>query len=292
MVAVILGIMKWVGIAVLILLSVLLLLVLCILFLPLVYKIRIRGGKQWEISGSASWMFHLLHISFGGDKERRYCFRIAGIPIGGNSKKKSNAGKQADKKRKPGSQKEEKQDKSQKTEKKAVSEAAPKLETKEKKLRDSDRKVPTVKKPTGEEKKEKKKRKSRILAKWKRKVENFILSIRSIFVKIKTVDSETLELLRLLVVNAGGLLRYILPRRIKGWLRIGTADPAMTGQILGGISILFALTGRSAEVFPEFEEEIFECDLLLKGRLQGFMILLFILRTHPLRQMKRFGADR
>lgn len=290
MVAVILGIMKWVGIAVLILLSVLLLLVLCILFLPLVYKIRIRGGKQWEISGSASWMFHLLHISFGGDKERRYCFRIAGIPLGGNTRKKSGAGKQrADKKRKPGSRKEEKQDKLQKTEKNAGPEAAPKLETKEKKLRDSDRNVKTVEKSTGEEKK---KRKSRILAKWKRKIENFILSIRSIFVKIKTVDSETLELLRLLAVNAGGLLRYILPRRIKGWLRIGMADPAMTGQILGGISILFALTGRSADVFPEFEEEIFECDLLLKGRLQGFMILLFILRTHPLRQMERFGADR
>ncbi|MCR5154875.1 MAG: DUF2953 domain-containing protein, partial [Lachnospiraceae bacterium] len=61
--------------------------------------------------------------------------------------------------------------------------------------------------------------------------------------------------------KVGRLLKYLLPRKIKGYVRFGTGDPATTGKILGAVSAVYAKTGPVFKLEPEFDKKIFECDI-------------------------------
>lgn len=63
------------------------------------------------------------------------------------------------------------------------------------------------------------------------------------------------------------LLSKLLPKRVWGDLHFGTDDPALTGEILGGISIFYPLFMDNVKVVPDFQESVLEGELYLKGRI-------------------------
>lgn len=73
------------------------------------------------------------------------------------------------------------------------------------------------------------------------------------------------------------LFGHILPRKWKGFVRFGMSNPANTGKILGVISVIYGLTGALPEIYPEFEQEILEVDLMVKGRIRiSYLLRLFL----------------
>jgi len=73
------------------------------------------------------------------------------------------------------------------------------------------------------------------------------------------------------------LFGHILPRKWKGFVRFGMSNPANTGKILGVISVIYGLTGALPEIYPEFEQEILEVDLMAKGRIRiSYLLRLFL----------------
>lgn len=64
------------------------------------------------------------------------------------------------------------------------------------------------------------------------------------------------------------LLKHFRPRRLKGYVRFGLEDPYHTGQVLAVLSVLYPFYGKHLEVYPEFEREILEGDVYLKGHLR------------------------
>lgn len=73
------------------------------------------------------------------------------------------------------------------------------------------------------------------------------------------------------------LFGHILPRKWKGFVRFGMSNPANTGKILGVISVIYGLTGALPEIYPEFEQEILEVDLIAKGRIRiSYLLRLFL----------------
>ena len=62
------------------------------------------------------------------------------------------------------------------------------------------------------------------------------------------------------------LIGRLLPKKIRGELRFGTEDPALTGEILGGISIFYPIFMDNVKVYPDFERSILEGELFVKGR--------------------------
>ena len=61
------------------------------------------------------------------------------------------------------------------------------------------------------------------------------------------------------------VLKKYLPRKAKGDLYFGTSDPATTGEILGGLSLIPLMYQRGMNVHPDFESD----EYYLRGRLEA-----------------------
>lgn len=78
-------------------------------------------------------------------------------------------------------------------------------------------------------------------------------------------------------------LRYLWkksrPRRIEGELKFGFEDPSLTGMCMGALSVLYAWYPKKFRLLPDFEQEILEGRLLIKGRIRLYTAALILLRV-------------
>lgn len=70
------------------------------------------------------------------------------------------------------------------------------------------------------------------------------------------------------------LLRRLGPTKIKGTLSYGFDDPALTGQVLAGLSLFYPRYGGKLNVYPYFDRKILETDLYIRGRIYGVHLLI------------------
>ena len=87
------------------------------------------------------------------------------------------------------------------------------------------------------------------------------------------------------------ILKYIAPRKLRGYIRYGTGDPCNTGQILGIISILRAYFKTKISIYPVFEEKTIEADLTAHGRMRVFRFLRVGGSLYFDKEVKKFIAD-
>ena len=270
---ILLTILKWLGIALLCVLALLLVLCMCILFVPVRYHISVTCMDRWSAHGVVSWMFHILHLSFDTDEKKGTRLRIFGFPVSAGE----NAGRRKRKRKKkasgvPAGSREPSQKEPEKDfGKPEVSLTEVKQMHKEPESMENE-----TMEPSG------KKKRSRFIA-LRNRVKKFFLSIKGISDKIKAGDREGLQLIRLLLVNGGKLLKHIFPKKVRGWIHFGTSDPAQTGEILGAVSILFAMYGQGVRVIPDFDQAVFEGKVELRGSLMGIILLILVIRVHPIR---------
>ena len=65
------------------------------------------------------------------------------------------------------------------------------------------------------------------------------------------------------------LLKFLKPKRFYLNIHYGFDDPAFTGKILGGFSILYPFVGKNTmNIRPDFEDEVYEGDFMLKGKIR------------------------
>jgi hypothetical protein len=252
MLAVVLFVIKWLGIWIGVEVGLGLLFVLCALFVPMQYHLWGSADRQtWHLKGHVSWLFHAVHISFSlSDTEKKHKIYIFGVP------------------------------RAEKGE-----EEVPPVKTQEQETSadgKQEEETPVVRKQEQEAKKD---------TAFSKQKKGFSLSTRRRLGKIGKMkdkadrvtemlrDDNTSQFFVLFRENLALLLRHLKPRRMKGWIHFGTSDPCTTGQILGGISILFAKWGRGIRVTPDFEEEILEGKAELQGSLQSIILLIAIRRV-------------
>ena len=75
------------------------------------------------------------------------------------------------------------------------------------------------------------------------------------------------------------LLLRILPRADRLYLHFGFEDPATTGQVLGGLSILYPICCEKMELCPEFNEEILEGEVKCHGRIRPVSLVIFAVKS-------------
>lgn len=75
------------------------------------------------------------------------------------------------------------------------------------------------------------------------------------------------------------LLLKILPKADKLYLHFGFDDPAATGQVLGGLSILYPVCGEKMELCPEFGEEILEGEAKFHGHIRPVVLVVFAVKS-------------
>lgn len=113
----------------------------------------------------------------------------------------------------------------------------------------------------------------RCLSSIPKKLKNLKYTLHRFYVKIKRMkrfatDDRTKAALSLAWSQLKGFLVKLLPNKVWGDLRFGTDDPALTGEILGGISIFYPLFMDNVKVVPDFQETVLEGELYLKGRIR------------------------
>lgn len=72
--------------------------------------------------------------------------------------------------------------------------------------------------------------------------------------------------------------RYLMPRKGRIRLEYGFEDPASTGYLLAGISLLYPWIGSYSEIRPNFEEKVFRGDFFAAGRIRLVHVFMMLWR--------------
>lgn len=84
------------------------------------------------------------------------------------------------------------------------------------------------------------------------------------------------------------ILRHVLPRKLRGHIRFGFDDPAVTGIVTGMAAMLYPRYGDTFSLEPDFQERCFEADCQGKGRIHpGFFLYIGViaLRNRDVRML-------
>lgn len=100
------------------------------------------------------------------------------------------------------------------------------------------------------------------------------------FLKLKDIlkDDVYKGVLKFIFSQFNKIIRKMLPKKAKIKLEFGTGDPAVTGYILGALSILYAFSGNSMVIEPDFNNKVLKGEFDLKGRIYIFIILYYALK--------------
>lgn len=308
MLHVLLLILKIIGIVILAILALLVLLLLVVLLVPLRYRLSGSGsGDLQSLQGSMkfSWLLHLVsgYVTCRNQKVD-WNVRIAWKWLGEKAQSKSSE---------ENSESEEEYQKlleelEQETEIPSVEkpvvmqEAVEKVPIQENVEKQDITDIPHTKEPqvVTEPKKTKKPQKSQgeSYRAESEKKSSFIEKVKAFFEKIKYTFQRicdnikslmaTKEKLEDFVTNEvhqaalqrgirelKRLLRFLKPKRFRLNAHIGFSDPSVTGKMLAGLSILYPFVGKNHLcVTPEFEEEIYEGDIMIRGHLRVIYIII------------------
>lgn len=121
--------------------------------------------------------------------------------------------------------------------------------------------------------------KEKIDAKWTAFKEDFLSLNNKKEAVLKFINAEgTADGIFYLLTQSKILVKMILPKKIKGWLRFGTGDVYTEGQYLTYLCFLYPLYAGKFEIIPEWEEEVIEVDASFSGKIRMFAMLLIGLK--------------
>lgn len=288
MLTVILGILKIAGLVLLAVLGLLLFLLLSVLLIPIRYQAE---GSYREntltAKGSVSWFCRILSLTMVYENNMDICVRLFGIPIKRLGEESDT--EKADKEETAKKQETKAEREIQRTEKtQSALERQQTVQSKsvEKKVEAKDENGNLAQKtPSTEQKSDKRTvRKKNLGSKWRKKLvcitqkikakrtqlmdkkEEFKQKLTRLLTMVR--DENNQRMFRLVKRQVFGIVRHILPTRMKGRIRFGFDDPFQTGQVLTYISPFYALYARQLELIPVFEGAVFEGEITLKGRIR------------------------
>lgn len=314
MLHIIIFILKIIGILLLVILGLILLLVSSVLFVPITYKVRAeRKDGVIQVRAVAGWMFRLLSVHYrlhtSQEPMQLLQGRILGIPVWKPLEPKKEKPKKAEKKSKE-KQSKPKQMGAKQLEQKAEVKSSDKAKERLKKDLTPGTAVATIPQPEPEVFRQEQPQDKQAQTKPPRQsiLKKLLYAIRRIYGKITAIGrglfSLVVKLLHMpekasetigtltdfwnLEENVKAresiwrelkfLWKHSRPRKADLTLHFGFEDPSWTGQCMGVLSILNVWYPGRIFLKPEFEQEIFEGTLYIKGHMMLAVPLLSIFR--------------
>ena len=293
-------ILKIIGIVLLSILLLALFIILLLLFVPFNYSLsgEIKENKEYLAEGKLTWLLHFLSAKFSFDGQIHYVIRVLGIPI-----KKSKINQDADDNSKNNDSDNHESNNSSdlNTENEAeiinVAEYIEEID-----IDNSEKSVeikPYVKIDSEPDESENQPsleddsvEKLSIIDKifiYTEKIIDLIFNIdekkhkifsnavdayNNVDYYIRAVEDErNQEAFSLCVHQLKNVLSNIRPRRIKGYICFGTEDSYLMGKLLSIYSILFPLIHDKIQMVPDYEREIVEGNIQIKGRINTYVLL-------------------
>lgn len=235
-------ILKIIGITLLCVLGIVLFLLSIVLFIPVKYKINLKNAS---VDAKAHWMFHILSAYY--------------ISQNGASDWKIRLGWKVFQKR--------------------ANEVEDKGEENHEPDEPSERVVENEQKVEGKVKKKKTK---------KNFFEKFKCTIKKICAKIKEIW-ELKEKVTDFLTDPGHhvafgkikkeiafLVKRVKPQKIEGYVKFGFEDPYHTGQMLALLSVLYPFYGEQIDIYPDFEDKIYESNIHMHGKMHVVSFVIFL----------------
>lgn len=297
MLGIVFGILKWLGIVILVLLVLVLAVFLAVLFVPIRYGAEGSFREELLAKGEISWLCHLFSCQAIYDRDMQVSLRIFGVKLG-RKKRKADVKEEAQLSESEFPESEEHSeteapvsDRYREAEE-PVREDVPDAEVPKEPERETSRQE---KSGAGPEENQRQPEKEKEAAKRRQKKKPIGQSpfqkIKATFQrncgKLKTAEEkwqkfreflekeENKNTFRLLKRQIFRFLKHILPGRVSGNIRFGFEDPYTTGKILTCISPFYGWYGKNVQIIPVFDEQVLEGEIVLKGRIR-IATLLFI----------------
>lgn len=279
MLGIFLGILKWLGILLLVLLGLVLTVLLAVLFVPIRYEAEGSFRGELLAKGQISWLWRLFSIQAVYDGDTEVSLRIFGVKPG----RKKETAERTEKTETPdpvvtGSGKRpEEEVPVYESRPKAEAPASEKHQGTEEGIKE---KVPAAGTKNAKNGQKKKRVRQSLFQKIK-------VTFQRICGKLKTAEERWQKLMeflekeenkntfRLLKRQVIRFFKHVLPGKVSGTVRFGFEDPYTTGRILTYISPFYGWYGRTIQVIPVFDEQVLDGELSLKGRIR-IATLLFI----------------
>lgn len=279
MLGIFLGILKWLGILLLVLLGLVLTVLLAVLFVPVRYEAEGSFRGELLAKGQISWLWRLFSIQAVYDGDTEVSLRIFGVKPG----RKKETAERTEKTETPdpvvtGSGK-------RPEEEVPVYESRPKAEVLASEKHQGTEEGIKEKVPAAGTKNAKNgQKKKRVRQSLFQKIK---VTFQRICGKLKTAEERWQKLMeflekeenkntfRLLKRQVIRFFKHVLPGKVSGTVRFGFEDPYTTGRILTYISPFYGWYGRTIQVIPVFDEQVLDGELSLKGRIR-IATLLFI----------------
>jgi len=103
-------------------------------------------------------------------------------------------------------------------------------------------------------------------------------------------EEDTKLVLKLVKDQLVVFIKHIRPRKIKGDIHFGFEDPATTGYITGVLGVIYPMLPKKLAIRPDFENEVLEGDVLMKGSIQSFVLLRIAWILYKDKHMKQIIA--
>lgn len=87
------------------------------------------------------------------------------------------------------------------------------------------------------------------------------------------------------------LIRYLAPRKVRGYLVIGTGDPSSTGLVIGGISLFPFAYQEGVTITPDFDEKILQAEGMIKGQMQVLYFLRLGIRLYRDQEIRKLWSN-
>ena len=96
----------------------------------------------------------------------------------------------------------------------------------------------------------------------------------------KITDENNRKLAGFLWEQTKLVIAKVKPSKFKGHLRFGFDEPDITGRAAMYAAVLYGFLGLDFDIIPDFENEILEGEVYLKGNVQLFGIVVIALRVY------------
>lgn len=101
-------------------------------------------------------------------------------------------------------------------------------------------------------------------------------------------DPENRELVRFLKEKVKKILKLIKPRKYQVELHYGFEDSELTGKTAMWLAVLYGLLGMNLNIRPDFEKEVFEGRVFMKGYVQLYGLIIIAIQCYTNKQIRKF----
>ncbi len=297
MLHILLLIIKIILIIIAVLVGLVLLALLAVLFVPIRYRVEGQYNDMRKYAAvKCSWLLHIISIQAGYDKDGgvQSAIRLFGIRLNKAKTKAESDGSSfssgSDKKKKDRDKdkaaktvfESEPFDNGQLDEKKETASIPVKDEKRESEADGIDK---TGNEPIGFKEKIKNK-----FQNVKDKVIHMKDNVRETTEKVSAVihNDDYKQLVRFIKRQIIELFKLIKPRKGRLYVRFGFDDIETTGKVAMYLAVLYGIIGADIEIIPDFNEEIFEGEAYIKGRIRLIGAAVIAFRCFFNREFRRY----